>query len=430
MRVLLVLATLVFLAGGASWAVHADAGPPADDSCVRTSPTASDGAFPTALYDRYRSTLFVLFRDLRAGMPADVIFPRGNGAHPIYCIAIVPTHAGSDSAGLSVQMLLTAPFDAAATTLNARAATALRDFGLRAIKTIAASKAAADPDIRFVSLTLGWPALRASNTAAAPQWELVTITIPQRVSADFLASRITAQEMLDRSKLVMPTPDLPSGQSIAIALSDAVAPRKPDEAVARGGCIGETLETCVRTLQARFRVAPGNPISEQIRQNAATDANGKRLHKKFLIVVTGTLPGFDDIKPQQTVVIEYSAEGIVQNIEITLPADPAMARTTEEFDATGLYEGMALLIGLNCPEATRHGLYAFFQNDVRGRIAREAREMVAPGANAAMIYSRKAVGITFCDRRFSYVSRVESDAGTNARDRAPRAKAITMISVR
>ncbi len=100
--------------------------------------------------------------------------------------------------------------------------------------------------------------------------------------------------------------------------------------------------------------------------------------------------------------IDYNANDIVTKVSLSLPSDPDSARSEEDYAKTGLYEGVMLLFGSDCPVLDRMTVYRFFQNDVKPKVERSGKDIEIGMTNATETYSGHSKGIPFCGRTFVY----------------------------
>jgi hypothetical protein len=176
------------------------------------------------------------------------------------------------------------------------------------------------------------------------------------------------------------------------------------ELAKQGGCIGKPLDTCLTNLQMGFQFGPYQNIDEDIRRNEAVDVTGKRVAKKNNLMIFGTLKGLDSTMRSQGVNLTYTQDKIVDYVEISLPSDPSMANTEDEYRKTGLYEGMVLLLGSSCSTIDRADVYKFFQTTVKPKIVREGKHIEINDTNAEVSHFAKALNIPFCGQKFSYTN--------------------------
>jgi hypothetical protein len=139
------------------------------------------------------------------------------------------------------------------------------------------------------------------------------------------------------------------------------------------GCINKLLDDCLANLQTKFHFSPGQDIAAYIQRTDAVDINGKPVAKVKTLSISGTLDGWGD-RRLQSAVLEYNNDHIVYSAGLSLPDNPGLARTTEEYDKTALYEAAALLLGTDCPTLDRATLYRFFENTVKPKIIYDKKD--------------------------------------------------------
>jgi hypothetical protein len=201
-----------------------------------------------------------------------------------------------------------------------------------------------------------------------------------------------------------PWPPSSATTSAQVSYSPQIAPVDPFETAKEGGCIGKPLDACLTALQVGFHFGPYQRIADEMKENEAVDVNGKPLRPRKVLTVSGNLVGWEGISRLLLVDLDYTDARIVSRIEITLPSDPGLANTEDEYAKTGIYEAMVLLLGSTCPNVTRLEAYKFFQNDVKPKIVSEGKKIEIHDTNAETSYFRKALNVPFCGRKFSYTN--------------------------
>ena len=178
----------------------------------------------------------------------------------------------------------------------------------------------------------------------------------------------------------------------------------PFELPKQGGCIGKALDACLTNLQMGFQFGPLQNITDDIRRNEAVDVTGKRIVRKNILTVFGNLKGWDATSRTQFIALTYAEDKVVNYIEISLPGDPALANTEDEYRKTGLYEAMVLLLGSACPTIERADVYKFFQATVKPKIVREGKQIEIHDTNAETRTFAKTPAIPFCGQRLTYTN--------------------------
>jgi len=136
--------------------------------------------------------------------------------------------------------------------------------------------------------------------------------------------------------------------------------------------------------------------------NAAVDVNGKRIRTRSILTIAGNLSRWEGIDNLEMIDLEYTQTRLVNYIGISLPGDPELANTTEEYQKTAIYESIALLIGSSCPDLSADYVYKFFQNTVKPKIIREDKTTTIDETHADTSYFHKALDIPFCGHKLSY----------------------------
>lgn len=196
----------------------------------------------------------------------------------------------------------------------------------------------------------------------------------------------------------------------------------------QGGCIGKALDTCLKNLHVGFHFDQFNHLAEDIRRNEAVDVNGHRLNQNPGLVISGNLVGFGKISQSGSVFLRYTQDKIVSSIEVSLPSDPALANTTEEYAKSGLYEGIVLLMGSECSAINRMEVYKFFQNTVKPHIINEGKKTEFHDTGVETSYTKEARDIPFCGKKFSYANQFGYNTEDITLNNPHGVSAITTIS--
>jgi hypothetical protein len=232
------------------------------------------------------------------------------------------------------------------------------------------------------------------HMATEPDVDTQMHQLALRISAE-LGRRAQGSAISDNAEVLLRgLPALKSDKVVVAAHGDSAY------MAASAGCIKKSIDTCLKNLQTGFRSLPLDNVSDQMKNNDAVDVNGKRIRSKNLLLIAGYLQGWTSI---QSIDLTYTPNRIVDYIGISLPGDPDMANTTEEYEKTGLYEAMRLLLGSDCQSLNRDDAFKFFQNSVKPRIVREGRTVSINDTNAEITYFQKAIDIPLCGLKFSYM---------------------------
>lgn len=210
---------------------------------------------------------------------------------------------------------------------------------------------------------------------------------------------------------------LPVFDSEAPAASTSATPTAaPTSELDSIGCVGRNLDVCLAyvshamNLDRDTNTGPMG-LEDQRQRNKRTDVNGKLLSVAPSIFLSGKLHGIET-SDEQNITIDYGANDIVTKVSLSLPSDPEVARSEEDYAKTGLYEGVTLLFGSDCPSLDRLTVYRFFENSVKPKVNHDGRKIEVGMTNATESYSGHSEGIPFCGRTFEY----GYDFGTDTND--------------
>ena len=177
---------------------------------------------------------------------------------------------------------------------------------------------------------------------------------------------------------------------------------KQQESAEISGCIKKNIKTCVESVQAVLSI-PDEQVRMEIAKNDKRDVNGKLIVKNKMVTLFGNARS-GNYKDGQMVTVHFDDNGIVTLAGMTLRENPGLAKTEDEYDKTGLYEAMTLLLGSDCPELTRKQAHIFFENEVKNRIVSEGKKTVFSDTGARVSYFKKALNIPMCGRLFSFTN--------------------------
>jgi hypothetical protein len=165
---------------------------------------------------------------------------------------------------------------------------------------------------------------------------------------------------------------------------------------AGNGCIGQSLDACLAGLKASMTIDP-NLLAASVARRRQVDVNGKPLAHAS-VPLSGAVPGS---LQRLTMVLYLSSDDRVTGAEFGLWADPAVTKTEDGYDRTGLFEGVSRLLGNSCAEFGKLPLYRFFENSVKPRIASQLTKTGSGLAIHNTIVSR-AEKLPYCGVQFSY----------------------------
>ncbi len=178
------------------------------------------------------------------------------------------------------------------------------------------------------------------------------------------------------------------------------------------GCLGVDAITCLRNAEAAgFRLStelPGNTIDAQLAKNSRLDVNGKPIAKAINISLSGTLAGIGGIEMLE---LQMAPDDTVMKASITLPGDPLIAKTASEYDATGIFPAVSILLGLECAGHSSLAVYRFFENQIKPVIIRHKKQTELTDTSASTAYFESAENIAFCDAKmdFSDIFGIDTD---------------------
>ena len=196
---------------------------------------------------------------------------------------------------------------------------------------------------------------------------------------------------------------LPSPTS-GLAAPPSSVPTAAKTVAYSNGCIGRSLDECLANLRTGFSFSPLDNVADAVKKNEEVDVNGKRIRKARNLFISGNYQFAPGISNMMSVDLSYSESNTVDYIGISLIGDPSSANTEAEYDKTGLYAAVSLLLGAQCPDLDKLSLYKFFQNTVKPKIISEPKKTEISPTGAETTYFRKALDIPYCGRRLSYTN--------------------------
>lgn len=112
-------------------------------------------------------------------------------------------------------------------------------------------------------------------------------------------------------------------------------------------CLDAEIHGCVALMKRRgFSFSDREDLDTALARNKDVDVNGKLIHARE-VFLSGYLTGFSALQIS-TVHIQYTPDLRVEQVSISLPSDPEYAKTTGDYDQTGLYAAVSLMIGPEC----------------------------------------------------------------------------------
>lgn len=179
-------------------------------------------------------------------------------------------------------------------------------------------------------------------------------------------------------------------------------------------CIGIDLFTCIASLSKTLAVATESRSWQYLTKNDPltadkTDVTGKTLFNKDIRFVA-YVPGwqydkYDYIYKKLSYNISLGDDRKVTRVSIIFPRDPLHAQTKEEYDATGLYEGLAPLLNINCPDLTRDELYKVFETEMKAALGARTTQ-VSSSIHDVGITEGQIGKIQFCGKSLTFSSSV------------------------
>jgi hypothetical protein len=198
------------------------------------------------------------------------------------------------------------------------------------------------------------------------------------------------------------------GLLLALAAGVAAAPALAAGPADGPGCLGVTVEECVRWLRATLTLDEGFLASSLARRHQ-TDVNGRPLGGG-LVTVNAKLPG--DLYPF-VVLLHLRPDDTVARVESTLQVNLIAARTEQLYDHSGLYDMVWRLVGRRCPGLVKLDLYRFFENSVKPRVTQQ-RQDLSSGLNGLHRVLSHADGVPYCGGvSLAYTHLLEWRGGNN-----------------
>jgi hypothetical protein len=180
------------------------------------------------------------------------------------------------------------------------------------------------------------------------------------------------------------------GLALGIAAGAPAAPASATQPTDGPGCLGVTVEECVRGLRATMTIDE-HFLAASMAHRHDTDVNGRPIGNG-LVTVYAKLPGelgsfvfLLHLRPNDT----------VQSVESNLLQDLLTARTEQFYDQSKLYDIVWRLVGRRCPGIAKLELYRFFENSVKPRITRQQQDLSTGFYGLHRIVSH-AAGVPYC----------------------------------
>ena len=161
------------------------------------------------------------------------------------------------------------------------------------------------------------------------------------------------------------------------------------------GCVDRSIDVCGASLAAAMPKDRG--LIEAAMRRSGVDVNGRPIARRA-ISVSGVVPGHVG---RLLLVLYPGSDNVVASAEAVLQDDPITARTETDYERTGLYEAVTLLLGDRCPQADPIHVYRYFQNYVKPRLVTEKTES-KPGMVGRNTLTTRAAGLPFCGVQFSF----------------------------
>ncbi len=160
------------------------------------------------------------------------------------------------------------------------------------------------------------------------------------------------------------------GLALGIAAGAPSAPASAAQPADGPGCLGVTVEECVRWLRATMTVDQ-NLLAASMAHRHDTDVNGRPIGNG-LVTVYAKFPGELDAF---VFLLHLRPNDTVQSVESNLLQNLLTARTEQFYDQSKLYDIVSRLVGRRCPGIGKIELYRFFENSVKSRITRQQQDL-------------------------------------------------------
>jgi hypothetical protein len=178
-----------------------------------------------------------------------------------------------------------------------------------------------------------------------------------------------------------------------------------EEAQVLRGCLGAPVVACIEAMTPYLREIDYRLALKNIDAYQAGDINGIR--RKTGIVSLPYHSKFAELgEPNQMLIITYSANLIIQEIQIFLRHNPMVAETDAEYERTRLYEAAIFALGPQPSCATMetpHNFYVYFHNNIKNsiKITSESRHTRAyPSGKSLTAATNKA---SLCGRSIQFL---------------------------
>ncbi|MFI4947777.1 MAG: hypothetical protein ACHQC9_03135 [Alphaproteobacteria bacterium] len=176
------------------------------------------------------------------------------------------------------------------------------------------------------------------------------------------------------------------GLALGIVAYTHPAPANAAEPGDGPGCLGATVEECVRDLRATMSLDEGFLASAMARRHQ-TDVNGRPLGGG-LVTVYARIPGRMN---QFVILLQLGPDDRVHSAESNLLLNLIEAHTEELYDQSALYDIVSRLVGRRCAGIRKLDLYRFFENSVKPRITQQQEDL---GGRYRLV--SHAAGVPYC----------------------------------
>jgi len=178
------------------------------------------------------------------------------------------------------------------------------------------------------------------------------------------------------------------------------------------GCLHQPLAACVAWLAQNMTVTSDWDAQRAIAAQPQVDVNGKPIAGPTMAQVLGKIPGLGllpSMPGDVTASMDLAPDKTVKSIEISLPHDPAQAKTAEEYARTGLWQAVNMMVGPPCAGMDEQATYRFFENSVKPTISHPKKDVTIDDIHASTTFFTHSGDIAFCGHKFSYSNLIGTD---------------------
>ena len=167
------------------------------------------------------------------------------------------------------------------------------------------------------------------------------------------------------------------------------------------GCLGQPVEACISALRETFDIEQAD-VDRALRDSLQVDVNGRRINTSGVITLLAR-PSGSSVVANEIITIGSAPDGGVRWAEFGLRSDPGLARTENEYAATGLGQAVSVIFPDDtCTNALGVSLFRFFENEVKPTISRGLPSRSYTWDRASELSTSRSRSVSLCGVLLSY----------------------------